>query len=609
MARVDFHVHTPASSDFLGGGTTVEVLRSARDRGTDVVVLTDHNSLDGYLDVVDQVSSLAPMLVLPGVEVTCRGGASGIHVLGVFNPSRLGRRPRWILKGLGLDPSQRHGDGISSLDVVDVCAAIHRRGGLAIAAHAASNKGVLSEMRGQQLPAALTLCAFDGFELGTSAQRRSGADVLGRLDMISSVAVVQGSDSHRSRPAPTLERPHGPGERSTVLTLAKPWTFEQVRAALANSVGRFDPEPVNQPAIDVFREGRDPSVFAVWRAFERKAITRAVAATASHGHGTVLVGVRRGGRGGRGLIIARNVPSASEIEQWIWSDVSPTPAVQVDRQADRDRAYIEISVLQDLNPFIYGVDGVPLHRRSGKVRRMRVVTADHADMLTALRRSVSADVLERLGDERPSAVSADELESLFPWRGYLTHAERSHALRKLAHRISKGSGSGTLRAWAIQESAAFKLAAGEEVSTLTRSFTISQARLGLRQRLDDIGASRPLRRRVMSALDGALGPSDPIGLADEAYDSSVLQLACERLADTLEDQMFESELRDIAVDEGRRTSELIGSLVTDHQIRVIVGAVSGELGSGFCQISGHRDQLGEALSRPPILGRLHLCDQ
>lgn len=577
MARIDFHVHTPASGDFLGGGETIEVLRTARERNVDVLVIADHNSLDGYLGVVDQLDEFAPMLVLPGIEVTCRGGASGIHVIGVLDPGQLGRRPRRILGPLGLDPDERHVDGLSSLDVVGVCDVIHGRGGLAIAAHAASSKGVLRELRGQQLSKTLERCGFDAFELSTEAQRRQGAETLSRLGLVRSVAVVRGTDSHRVRSNPTGERGDGPGSRVTDLALPE-HTFVGLTQALAGAVGQFDPHPVERSAIDAFREGRDPSVVAVWRAQDRLAVTRAVAAAASEGFGTILVGVRRGGRGGRGVVIATDPPELRELERWIWSDVTPTPAVDVYEHVVSGRTCFEVRVVGDRNPFTYCVGGEPLVRSAGRVRRASITTPDHAELLGALRAAVSTDLLNRAADERPGALREDEIETLFPWRGYLDEKERTRVLSHLAYRIAKGSDSGILRAWAFLAADEFSSVAQDVVRSIASAFIVYQAKAGLRARLEAVGASRSLRRRVLSAFSGAVEAADPLDLAEESHGSDVLERSCERLAAAVADEDLNSQLRDIAIDEGKRATELIGALVPEEQVKVLIEPVVEELG-------------------------------
>lgn len=578
MARIDFHVHTPASGDFLGGGTVLEVLREARQRGTDILVLTDHNTLDGYLGVLDELEQFEPMLVLPGVEVTCRGGSSGIHILAVFDPEQLGKRPRWILKALGLGADDRHENGISSLDLVGVCGAIHHRGGLAVAAHAASGKGVLNDLKGLQLGRTLEQCSLDAFELSTASQRKRGSETLARLGLMTSATVVQSTDSHRARAAPGQLRGEGPGDRVTTLELEGPPSFKNLREAMQSAAGRFEPEPAHRTPLELFHEGLDSAVVAVWNAHDRRGVTSAVAASASAGNGVVLVGVRRGGRAGRGIVLAQTTPTRDEVEQWIWTDVAPLPAVEVDRYELDDRSYLVITVRPDLNPFVYGVGGSALLWSSGRVKSAHLSTPDHAEVLGTLRQTVSTELLERVVDPRPDALREQELELLFPWRGYLTDVERMGALRKVAYWISKASDSGVLRAWAFTGRDAYAIVAMELVRDLTRAFTVSEAKRGLRKKLEEVGASRALRRQVLSTFGTALDVTDPLGLAELAPSTDVLQRACERLAEAVSSEELSSKLRDAAIDEGKRSSELVGSLITDEQVQVVIDAVVGEFG-------------------------------
>lgn len=68
MITVDFHTHTFHSKDSL---TAIEALiASARARGLDRVVVTDHNRLAGAL----AAHALAPDLVIPGEEVQTSEG-------------------------------------------------------------------------------------------------------------------------------------------------------------------------------------------------------------------------------------------------------------------------------------------------------------------------------------------------------------------------------------------------------------------------------------------------------------------------------------------------------------------------------------------------------
>lgn len=55
---------------------------------------------DGYLEVPDHLDDFASLPVLTGVEVTCRSGASEVHVIGVFDPDVWGSAHGGCLIGL-----------------------------------------------------------------------------------------------------------------------------------------------------------------------------------------------------------------------------------------------------------------------------------------------------------------------------------------------------------------------------------------------------------------------------------------------------------------------------------------------------------------------------
>ena len=343
IMTIDFHVHTPASADFMGPGDVMSVLRTALAEGVDVVVLTDHNTIDGYLSVKGELSTLAPLVVLPGVELTCRGGASGIHVLGVFDDKHVDTRPSGLLAQLGLGPADRSVNGLSEFDIVGTCDAIHEIGGLAIAAHAASSKGVLHELRGLQLQRLMADCPFDAVELSTPEQLRRGQEALARIGLLGAIPIVSGTDSHRALHSRGSDRPDGPGTRPTVLRASGANSVATIREALPSAIPVQDRLVEGTPLRDILR-GERSDVAVVWRADDRHAVTRAVAAMATSGRGSVYLGVRRGGRGGAGVVVHRSIPHPFEIERWIWQDVEPVPAIRFATREHKGREFVTVEI-------------------------------------------------------------------------------------------------------------------------------------------------------------------------------------------------------------------------------------------------------------------------
>jgi len=51
--RVDMHLHTPASSDYRDPDATyLKILQKAEERGVDIIAFTDHNSVQGYAQML-----------------------------------------------------------------------------------------------------------------------------------------------------------------------------------------------------------------------------------------------------------------------------------------------------------------------------------------------------------------------------------------------------------------------------------------------------------------------------------------------------------------------------------------------------------------------------
>ena len=555
------------------------VLEAALSEGIEVVVLTDHNTIDGYLSVAGELSAVAPLVVLPGVEVTCRGGAAGIHVLGVFDDEHLGKRPRRLLARLGIGADDRSVNGMSDLDIEGVCDAIHEKGGLAIAAHAASSKGVLKELRGTQLERLMADCPFDAIELSTLEQLRRGEEVLARLGLSGTVPIVSGTDSHRASQSRGSDRPDGPGTRPTVFRADDVTSVAKIRTALPSAVPLHDQlDAGSTPLRDILR-GKRSDIAVVWRADDRRAVTRAVAAVATTGRGSVYVGVRRGGRGGTGVVIHRSVPSLLEIERWIWQDVMPVPAIRIATREHNGNEFVTIEIPEGLNPFEYSTEGRILEWSDGKPRRSRVATESHVQLLGSLRRVVDSGTLAELCSAAPELITGSRLEELFPWRGYLDHDEHTTALAAVTRQLARGTDSAILRAWAYLEHARVREFSVEHVRRLTRDLGIAEAKRGLRERLDGIGASRALTKRVLGAFENAASTVSAAA-PEEMTSLGVVENACQRIEQAIGDPELGARMRKAAVDEGQRVNEMLAALIDDNKVEVILEASVGEEPAG-----------------------------
>ena len=155
--KFDFHAHTPASEDFMGGcnsQTKAQVtpeywLRQFMEKGIDCVAITDHNS-GGWIDKLKKALQTLkqkppdwyrPLYLFPGVEISAQ---DGVHILAIFGHDK---NKSAIDRLLGAVDSQQ---GITTKSITEVVDAITKRDGIAIPAHVDKEKG-LFQLQGSTL--------------------------------------------------------------------------------------------------------------------------------------------------------------------------------------------------------------------------------------------------------------------------------------------------------------------------------------------------------------------------------------------------------------------------------------------------------------------------
>lgn len=77
MAKADLHVHTTASD---GHTSPEEVVREAQKRGLDVLSITDHDTIDGYLKARN-LASESDIQLISGIELTTSFNGRECHLL------------------------------------------------------------------------------------------------------------------------------------------------------------------------------------------------------------------------------------------------------------------------------------------------------------------------------------------------------------------------------------------------------------------------------------------------------------------------------------------------------------------------------------------------
>lgn len=261
--KVDFHTHTPASSDYESRERTTlserDWLLAYMRAGMDAVVVTDHNSSDWIERLQHALQALAvetpspngyrALVLFPGIEITTH---DDVHLLAVFAPSTSKATLDGLLHGRlqWSDPAKPNAERMCSSSSPDVVDAIHALGGLALAAHVEQAKGICHgtvDAAGvfhpdlSQRTLDLTLERLDGLEV----QDSSAPGCQHFAEKIKAFAHVAGSDY-----------PHcvaNAGQRFTWVKMTR-LDLDGLKLALLDpeqAIRRFDEvlgEPQRQPA-------------------------------------------------------------------------------------------------------------------------------------------------------------------------------------------------------------------------------------------------------------------------------------------------------------------------------------------------------------------------
>lgn len=257
--RVDLHIHTPASHDYEEpNGNYLDILKQAERRGLSIIAFTDHNTVNGYRNMMNEIERLEylekldrihpdelarlneyrrllkKILVLPGFEFTA---TFGFHILGIFPPDKPLRDIEHILMDLRV-PGHALDKGLTEAgatsDVLQAYKAIDEAGGIAIAAHANSSNGVA--MRGRDLGGQTRIAftqdphlhaiEFTDLDRGrySSAHLFTGV----KPEYPRRMFAIQGSDAHRLTGSKENAKRLGVGERATEIQLDEV-SFEALR--------------------------------------------------------------------------------------------------------------------------------------------------------------------------------------------------------------------------------------------------------------------------------------------------------------------------------------------------------------------------------------------
>ena len=401
--RVDLHLHTPASADYLEPGVSyLDILRRAEEKGLDIIAFTDHNTVAGYRTMMEEIRQLElleelgrlrkeekerlkeyrrlreKVLVLPGFEFTA---TFGFHILGIFSPETDVRELEFLLRRLNI-PLEKLDEGSAEVgataDVLTAYRAIAEAGGIVIAAHANSSNGVA--MRGfdfgGQTRIAYTqdpnLHALEVTDLEKKGRRTTARFFDGsKPEYPRRMRCIQGSDAHRLTRDPRDPRHLGVGDRVTEVLLSEV-SFEALREVfLGEDFARTRPyRPSEKAPFDHVQAAREegPSIVQDFHErFSRRgghlyAILADICAFANTNGGTLYIGVSSDPK--EPPVGVGNPRQAIEaIQAEVAQRITPPLQVTADVQETQGKKVVRVVVPRGEDP-PYAIDDNKIYVRS-----------------------------------------------------------------------------------------------------------------------------------------------------------------------------------------------------------------------------------------------------
>jgi hypothetical protein len=433
--RVDLHLHTPGSNDYLEPGVSyLDILKRAEQCGLDIIAFTDHNTVAGLralrkevedLMLLEQLERIRPdeqqrlneyrrlaekILLLPGFELTA---TLGFHVLGIFPPETSARELDHILLNLRV-PADRLDEGSTevgaTVDVLTAYRIIHEAGGLAIAAHANSAHGVAMQGFdfGGQTKIAYTqdphLHALEVTDLEVKRRRTTASFFNGsKPEYPRRMHCIQGSDAHRLHRDPNDKNRLGVGDRVTEVALPEP-TFAALKELFQdNDFSRTRPFRPKQAPFDHVAAARQMGANIV-QSFHESLAQRGghlhevlcdICAFANTNGGTLFVGVSNNAQNPVAGI-AKPQEAVETIRNEVEKKITPPLDIGIDIHETQGKKVLQITVPVGSDP-PYVIDENKIYIR------------DESDSNLAVRDEIVALVKRSLQIKPEQFASADNL--------------------------------------------------------------------------------------------------------------------------------------------------------------------------------------------------------
>lgn len=459
--RIDLHIHTPASADYLEAGVSyLDILSQAEGKGLDIIAFTDHNTVAGYRAMMEEIRQLEMLerlgrlrkdethrlkeyrrllekiLVLPGFEFTA---TLGFHILGLFPPETDIREMEFILRELNI-PLEKLDSGSSEVgataDVLTAYQVIDEAGGLVIAAHANTTHGVA--MRGLgfggQTRIAYTqnqhLHALEVTDLEKKGGRTTARFFDGsRPEYPRRMHCIQSSDAHRLTRDPQNAQYLGVGDRVTEVLLPEVSFAALKELFLGNDFARTRPYRPAKAPVDYIQMAREegPTIVQDFHASCTRrgghlyAVLADVCAFANTNGGTLYIGVSDDPKEPP---VGVSNPSRviNMLQGEIEHRITPPLEVTIDVQETQGAKVVRIVVPRGSDP-PYAIDDSKVYVRSEGETGLAV----RDEIVNLVRRAQAAEVTE-LTEKTPGRIEPPrtgvEIVATEERKGVLYHTMR-----------------------------------------------------------------------------------------------------------------------------------------------------------------------------------------
>lgn len=370
---VDLHIHTPASVDYRGPTDDQEYLntiRRASEQNLSVIAIGDHNTFGGYsrfrrlreeyeirLQTLEEHSPdsnaipairallalFSQILILPSVELEVK---PGIHLILLFDPTTDLAELDSFLRRAGVRGEDEGKDGLPTgmrWDVLDAMREASELGGIAIAAHADSTKGIYNDLTGTYRASVFASGHLYAISFNSPVTKDKIRSLLQQKQYrrTTGLSLIQTSDYHGGSDVV--------GSKRTYLMLPR-LDFSMVKHALRNPDERVSwPErPETMQILEKLVSAPD-NVFIENLDSEgaRQRLAQAASALSNTADGTIVVGVTER----RNLVgVSGGDEAASRVQRLVEDTVSPRPRFEITRYPYGDNEIVAVRVTRGPAP-------------------------------------------------------------------------------------------------------------------------------------------------------------------------------------------------------------------------------------------------------------------